>query len=386
MKDVTSTIAYIGVDDKTIDLFEGQYVVPSGVSYNSYLIQDEKYAVMDTVDARKTDEWLEKVAHSLAGHPLDYIVTLHMEPDHSGSLKALADKYPQAKLVGNAKTFAFMSQFTDLALEGRTVSVEEGDTLSLGSHTLHFVMAPMVHWPEVMVAYEESEKILFAADGFGKFGALDTKEDWDCEARRYYFNIVGKYGPQVQALLKKAAALDIEIICPLHGPVLRENIGYYLNKYDIWSKYEPEDDGVTLAYASFHGNTRKAAEKMAEILKAKGAKTVSLFDLARCDLAEALEDAFRYDKLLLAAPSYNMGVAPAMEDFLHRLKGKNYQNRRVGVIENGTWAPSAARVIGGFLDGMKDLSRCEHIVTIKSALKADNIPALEQLADELLAK
>ncbi|MCI8360751.1 MAG: FprA family A-type flavoprotein [Clostridiales bacterium] len=383
---VTDSVIYIGVDDKEIDLFESQYVVPNGVSYNSYLILDEKTAVMDTVDARGAAGWLENLTQALAGRPLDYLVVLHMEPDHSGSIKILADKYPDMKLVGNAKTFAMMGQFFDMDLDGRMVTVKEGETLCLGRHTLQFVMAPMVHWPEVMVAYEQSEKILFSADAFGKFGALDTEEDWDCEARRYYFNIVGKYGVQAQALLKKAAALDIAVICPLHGPVLKENLAHYIGKYDIWSRYEPEDDGVLIACASIHGHTMKAARRMAEILKAKGAKKVVVTDLARDDMAEAIEDAFRYDKLLLAAASYNADVFPCMETFLLHLKGKNYQKRTVGLLENGSWAPSAAKVMKGMVESMKDIRLCEKTVTVKSAMKEGDLPAMEALADELLAK
>ncbi len=383
---VTDSVIYIGVDDKEIDLFESQYVVPNGVSYNSYLILDEKTAVMDTVDARGAAGWLENLTQALAGRPLDYLVVLHMEPDHSGSIKILADKYPDMKLVGNAKTFAMMGQFFDMDLDGRMVTVKEGETLCLGRHTLQFVMAPMVHWPEVMVAYEQSEKILFSADAFGKFGALDTEEDWDCEARRYYFNIVGKYGVQAQALLKKAAALDIAVICPLHGPVLKENLAHYIGKYDIWSRYEPEDDGVLIACASIHGHTMKAARRMAEILKAKGAKKVVVTDLARDDMAEAIEDAFRYDKLLLAAASYNADVFPCMETFLLHLKGKNYQKRTVGLLENGSWAPSAAKVMKGMVESMKDIRLCEKTVTVKSAMKEGALPAMEALADELLAK
>lgn len=383
---VTDSVIYIGVDDKEIDLFESQYVVPNGVSYNSYLILDEKTAVMDTVDVRGTTDWLENLTKALDGRTLDYLVVLHMEPDHSGSIKILADKYPDMKLVGNAKTFAMMGQFFDMDLDGRMVTVKEGETLSLGRHTLQFVMAPMVHWPEVMVAYEQREKILFSADGFGKFGALDTEEDWDCEARRYYFNIVGKYGAQVQALLKKAAALDIAMICPLHGPILRDNLGHYIGKYDIWSRYEPEDDGVLIACASIHGNTMKAAKKMAEILKAKGARKVVVTDLAREDMAKAVEDAFRYDKVLLAAASYNADVFPCMETFLLHLKGKNYQKRTVGILENGSWAPSAARVMKEIVGSMKDIRLCENTVTIRSAMKDGDLPAMEALADELLAK
>ena len=381
---VTDSVVYIGVDDKTIDLFESQYVVPNGVSYNSYLIEDEKLAVMDTVDARKTAEWLDNLETALHGRTPDYLVVLHMEPDHAGSIQILAEKYPEMKLVGNAKTFTMMQQFFTMDLTDRTVTVKEGDTLSLGSRTLTFVFAPMVHWPEVMVAYDSKDKILFAADGFGKFGALDTDEDWACEARRYYFNIVGKYGAQVQALLKKASALDIQKICPLHGPVLTENLGYYLDKYNTWSSYAPEDDGVLIAYASIHGHTAEAAKKMADILKARGAKKVVLTDLARDDMSEAIEDAFRYDKLLLAAASYNADVFPCMESFLLHLKGKNYQNRTIGIMENGTWAPSAAKCMKEIVGKMKNIRLCETVVTIKSAMKEADIPKMEALAEEIL--
>lgn len=383
---VTDSVIYIGVDDKTIDLFESQYVVPNGVSYNSYLIEDEKLAVMDTVDARKTAEWLDNLETALHGRTPDYLVVLHMEPDHAGSIQILAEKYPEMKLVGNTKTFTMMQQFFTMDLTDRTVTVKEGDTLSLGSRTLTFVFAPMVHWPEVMVAYDSKDKILFAADGFGKFGALDTDEDWACEARRYYFNIVGKYGAQVQALLKKAAALDIQKICPLHGPVLTENLGYYLDKYNTWSSYAPEDDGVLIAYASIHGHTAEAAKKMADILKARGAKKVVLTDLARDDMSEAIEDAFRYDKLLLAAASYNADVFPCMENFLLHLKGKNYQNRTIGIMENGTWAPSAAKCMKEIVGKMKNIRLCETVVTIKSAMKEADIPKMEALAEEILGE
>ena len=320
MKDIviTDAIKYIGADDKDLDLFESQYVIPNGVSYNSYVILDEKVAVMDTIDQRRTDEWLANLERELDGRNVDYIVVSHLEPDHAASLQVLAEKYPEAKLIGNAKTFNMIPQFFSIDnLADRSVTVKEGDTVSLGKHTLQFFMAPMVHWPEVMVAYEQSEKILFSADGFGKFGALDVDEDWACEARRYYFNIVGKYGMQVQALLKKAAGLDIQMICPLHGPILKENLGYYIGLYDTWSKYEPEDEGIVIAYASIHGNTGKAAKKFAEILEAKGAKKVVVTDLSRDDMAEAVEDAFRYDTLVLACATYDGGLFPCMEDFLH---------------------------------------------------------------------
>ena len=382
---ISEDIVYVGVDDKEIDLFESQYVVPNGVSYNSYLILDDQIALMDTVDARKTTEWLERVKQELKGKTPAYLILSHLEPDHSGSVEAVAKAYPDMKLVGNAKTFAMLPQFIDLDTTDRQVVVKEGDTLSLGKHTLHFVMAPMVHWPEVMVEYEETEKVLFSADAFGKFGALDTEEDWACEARRYYFNIVGKYGGPVTTLLKKAAALDIQTICPLHGPVLKEKLEYYIGKYQTWSSYEPEDDGVLVAYASIHGNTKKAAEKMKEILEDKGAKKVAITDLSRDDMAEAIEDAFRYDKLVLAAASYDASVFPCMETFLNKLTNKNYQNRKIAIIENGSWAPTAARVMKSYVEKMKKITLCEKTVTIKSTMKDTDVTAMEELADELLA-
>ena len=388
MKDtrITDSILYVGADDKDLDLFESQYIIPNGVSYNSYVIMDEKIAVMDTVDARRADEWLSNLDKVLAGKTPDYLVVSHMEPDHAANIEKLAEKYPEMKVVGNAKTFPMIAQFFGMDLSERSVIVKEGDTLNLGKHELQFFMAPMVHWPEVMVAYEKTEKILFSADGFGKFGALDAEEDWACEARRYYFNIVGKYGVQVQALLKKAATLDIAMICPLHGPILKEDLGYYIGKYNTWSSYEPEDDGVLIAYASIHGNTRKAAEKMKEILEAKGAAKVAITDLSRDDMAEAVEDAFRYDKVVLAAATYDGGVFPCMEDFLHHLKSKNYQKRKIALIENGSWGPMAAKVMKQILEEMKELTLCEKTVTIKSVMKEENIVQMEELAAELLAK
>lgn len=388
MKDITVTdhILYIGADDRDLDLFESQYRIPNGVSYNSYVILDEKIAVMDTVDARRCEAWLANLDQALDGKKPDYLVVSHMEPDHAANIRILAEKFPEMKIVGNAKTFPMIGQFFEMDLSQRSVIVKEGDTLSLGTHELQFFMAPMVHWPEVMVSYEKTEKVLFSADGFGKFGALDAEEDWTCEARRYYFNIVGKYGVQVQALLKKAVALDIAVICPLHGPVLKENLGYYMEKYNIWSSYEPEDDGVLVAYASIHGNTRKAAEKMKEILEAKGAKKVAITDLSRDDMAEAVEDAFRYDKVVLAAATYDGGVFPCMEDFLHHLKSKNYQKRKIALIENGSWGPMAAKTMKGILEEMKDIAICAKTVTIRSAMKQENIPMMEALAEELLEK
>ena len=381
---VSDAVKYIGVDDKTIDLFESQYVVPNGVSYNSYVIMDEKIAVMDTVDKRGTDEWLAKLERELGDRTPDYLVVQHMEPDHAGSVKILADKYPSMQLVANAKTFTMMEQFFDMDLTDRKVVVKEMDTLSLGAHTLTFVMAPLVHWPEVMVSYESTEKILFAADGFGKFGALDADEDWTCEARRYFINIVGKYGAQVQALLKKAATLDIAMICPLHGPILKENLGYYIEKYDTWSSYRPEDKGILVAYASIHGNTRAAVEEFAAMLEAKGAEKVVVTDLARDDMAEAIEDAYRYDRLVVACPTYDGSVFPCMEDFLYHLKIKNFQNRKVGIIENGSWAPQSGKLMTAYFEGMKDITLVGEKVTIKSSLKEDSRKALEALADAMV--
>ena len=385
MKDtkITDSILYVGVDDKDLDLFESQYVVPNGVSYNSYVILDEKVTLMDTVDQRATKEWLENLDAVLEGRTIDYLVVSHMEPDHAANAKTLIDKFPNMKIVGNAKTFAMMSQFFDVDLTGRSVVVKEGDTLNLGAHTLQFIMAPMVHWPEVMVTYEQSEKILFSADGFGKFGALDVEESWACEARRYYFNIVGKYGAQVQALLKKAATLDIKMICPLHGPILKENLAFYIDKYNTWSSYEPEDEGVFVAYASIHGNTAEAAKEFVEMLRKNGAEKVVIADLSREDMAEAVEDAFRYSKLVVAAASYDAGVFPCMEDFLHHLKAKNYQKRTVGIIENGSWAPSAAKQMKAILEGMKNITICEPVVTIKSTLNETSRKAMGELAKEL---
>ena len=386
MKDITITdsILYVGVDDKTLDLFESQYIIPNGVSYNSYVIMDEKITIMDTVDARKTEEWLQNVEQVLDGKTPAYLVVSHMEPDHASNIQILMDKYPEMQVVGNAKTFAMIPQFFDVDLTGRTVPVKEGDTLSLGTHTLQFFMAPMVHWPEVMVAYEQKEKVLFSADGFGKFGALDVDEAWTCEARRYYFNIVGKYGAQVQALLKKAATLDIQMICPLHGPILKEDLGYYIGKYDIWSKYEPEDEGVFIAYASIHGNTAKAAKKLAEMLEEKGAKRVAIADLSRDDMAEAVEDAFRHDKLVVASSTYDGGLFPCMEDFLLHLKAKNFQKRTMALMENGSWAPMAAKKMTAILETMKDITICEPVVTIKSTMSEDNLKTMEELAEKLI--
>ena len=379
---ISESVKYIGVDDTTIDLFESQYVVPEGVSYNSYVILDEKIAIMDTVDKRGMKEWEDNLLKTLDGKKADYVIVQHMEPDHAGSLARLLELFPDITVVGNAKTFVMINQFFENINIKDSLTVKEGDTLNLGSHTLTFVMAP---WPEVMVTYESSEKILFSADGFGKFGALSLteNEDWACEARRYYFNIVGKYGAPVQTLLKKASALDIKTICPLHGPVLSDNLGYYLDLYNTWSSYQPESKGIFIAYASIHGNTAVAANRFADILRDKGVENVVVTDLSRCDIAEAVEDAFRYDRMVLAAASYDAGVFPIMQDFLHHLQSKAYQNRTIGLIENGSWAPTAAKTMRSILDTMKNITIVEPVVTIKSALKENDIPALEELADAL---
>ena len=382
---ISDKIKYIGVDDTTLDLFESQYAVPDGVSYNSYVILDDKTAIMDTVDKRGMKDWENNLLNALDGRNADYVIIQHMEPDHAGSLARLIELFPEITVVGNAKTFVMINQFFENINIKNSLTVKEGDTLNLGSHTLTFVMAPMVHWPEVMVTYESSEKVLFSADGFGKFGALSLTEnaDWACEARRYYFNIVGKYGAPVQTLLKKASALDIKTICPLHGPVLSDNLGYYLDLYNTWSSYQPECKGVFIAYASIHGNTAYAAEQFAEMLRNKGVDNVVITDLSRCDIAEAVEDAFRYDRMVLAAASYDAGVFPIMQDFLHHLQAKAFQNRTVGLIENGSWAPTAAKTMRNILETMKNITIVEPVVTIKSVLKETDIPALDQLADAL---
>ena len=382
---VTENIKYIGVDDVTLDLFESQYVIPEGVSYNSYVILDEKIAVMDTVDKRGMEEWEARLLEELDGRKVDYLVIHHLEPDHAGSIARLVELFPEVTLVGNAKTFAMLPQFFELAPEVKKLEVKEGDSLSLGTHTLSFYMAPMVHWPEVMVSYESSEKVLFSADGFGKFGALEKTEgeDWACEARRYYFNIVGKYGAPVQGLLKKAAGLDIACICPLHGPVLKENLGYYIGLYDTWSSYKPESEGVLIAYASTHGNTAKAAEMLGEMLRERGVQKVVVSDLAREDMAEVIEDAFRYDRMVVAAASYDGGVFPCMQDFLHHLQSKAYQNRKVAIVENGSWGPTAARTMKAILETMKNLELVEPQVTIRSTVKEADIENLKALADAL---
>ncbi len=383
---ISDSIKYIGVDDRDLDLFESQYVVPDGVSYNSYLILDEKTVLMDTVDARGMQQWEQNLKEALGDRKLDYLVISHLEPDHAGSIGRLLELYPDIVLVGNAKTFQMLPQFFDIQLDDRSIEVKEGDTLSLGTHTLHFYMAQMVHWPEVMVTYESSEKVLFSADGFGKFGAMDAEDDegWACEARRYYFNIVGRYGASVQALLKKAAKLDIAVICPLHGPVLNENLDYYIGLYDTWSSYKPENSGVLIAYASIHGNTAKAARKLGEMLREKGVEKVVVSDLAREDMAEVIEDAFRYDRMVLAAASYDGGVFPCMHDFLSHLQSKAYQKRTVGILENGSWGPTAARTMKSMLETMKNVSLAEPVVTIKSTLKEENMADLEALADAIV--
>ena len=384
---ISDSVKYIGVDDHDIDLFESQYIVPNGVSYNSYVILDEKIAVMDTADKRVTEQWFANLAKELGDRKPDYLIVSHMEPDHASNIQKFIETYPDAKIVGNAKTFTMIPQFFEVNLDDdHKVVVKEGDELSLGEHTLVFVMAPMVHWPEVMVEYEKKEKILFSADGFGKFGALDNDEDWACEARRYYFNIVGKYGAQVQALLKKAATLDIEMICPLHGPILKENLGYYIDKYNTWSSYEPEDKGILVAYASIHGNTAEAAEKFAEMLRESCTDKVTVTDLSRDDMAEAVEDAFRYDRLVLACATYDGGIFPCMEDFLHHLKAKNYQKRTVGLIENGSWAPMAAKQMRAILETMKNITVLDDVVSIKSVMKDENIEQMNKLRDSLIGK
>lgn len=386
IKNITEKILYIGVDHTDIDLFESQYVVPNGVSYNSYLILDDKVAIMDTVDPRKGDEWFENLRIALAGREPDYLVVQHLEPDHAGNIAKAMELYPKMQVVASEKALKMLPQFfANTQFEGRAIGVKEGDTLSLGGRTLHFVMAPMVHWPEVMVSYDSTDKVLFSADGFGKFGALCHDEEWADEARRYYFNICGKYGAPVQALLKKAATLDIAVICPLHGPVLTENLGYYIGLYDKWSRYEPESEGVVVAYASIHGNTGEVARKFADILRAKGAEEVKVIDLARDDMSEAVEAAFMYRRMVVAAASYDGDVFPPMHDFLHHLAIKNFCKRRIGIIENGSWAPSAGKAMRAIIDRFKDVVVVEPQVTITSCLKPEDLEALERLADNVLA-
>lgn len=383
---ITDSVYYVGVNDRDLDLFEGQYIIPNGVSYNSYVIMDEKIAIMDMVDKRKAEDWFTNLEEVLGDRTPEYLIISHMEPDHSANLAEVLEKYPDIRIVSNAKLFGMLPQFFDVDIADRSVVVKEGDTLELGSHTLNFIMAPMVHWPEVMVTYESQDKILFSADGFGKFGALDADEDWACEARRYYFNIVGKYGMPVQTLLKKTAALDIKIICPLHGPVLSENLDYYIGKYNTWSSYEPEDKGVFIAYSSLHGNTAAAAKELAARLEEKGVEKVAISDLAREDMAECIEDAFRYDRLVVASPTYDGSIMPVMEDFIYHLKIKAYQKRTVAIIENGSWAPMAGKLMRQQFEAMKDITVLDNMVTIRSTVKASDIDNLEKLAEELAEK
>ncbi len=380
---ITNDVKYVGVNDHDVDLFEGQYIVPNGMAYNSYVIMDEKIAVMDSVDARFGEEWIKNIEAVTEGRTPDYLVVQHMEPDHSANIKLFIEKYPEATVVGNAKTFGMMNQFYQIGDEVKKQVVTDKEVLSLGKHELTFVFAPMVHWPEVMVTYDSTDKILFSADGFGKFGALDADEDWACEARRYYFGIVGKYGMQVQMLLKKAADLDIQIICPLHGPVLTEDLGYYIDKYNTWSSYEPETEGVFIAYVSVYGNTKKAAELLKAKLEEKGVERVVIADLAREDMAECVEDAFRHDRLVLASTTYNNDIFPFMKTFVNDLLERGYQKRKIGIIENGTWAPAAARVIKGMFEKSKELTICEEVVTIKSAMTDDTVASIDRLAEEL---
>ena len=381
---ISKDIAYIGASDMKIKLFEGQYILEKGMSYNSYLIKDEKNVILDTIDEKLTDIWLENIEKNLGSEGLDYLIISHMEPDHSYNIEVLAKKYPNMKLVGNQMTFNILSNFFNIDLTERKIVVKEGDILDIGKHKLQFFMAPMVHWPEVMVTYEQTEKIVFSADGFGKFGAIEIEDEWDCEARRYYFGIVGKYGVQVQTLLKKLSTLDVKMICPLHGPILKENLEYYINKYNIWSSYEPEKEGVYIACSSIYGNTLKVVNKIADILKQKGIENVVIGDLTKEDWAEAVEDAFKYSKLIVASSSYNAGLFPPMEHFLNALKERNYQKRKIGIIENGSWAPSAGKCIKNILNEMKDLEVIDKIVTIKSRMKENNISELEKLAENIL--
>lgn len=382
--EISDSIRYIGANDDELKIFENQYNLPNGMAYNSYLIKDEKVVVMDTIDRRKTDAWLQNLENELQGRNIDYLVISHLEPDHAGSIKIFLDKYPNTILVGNAKTFEMLPQFFDINPDIKKMTVKEGDTLNIGKHTLQFIMAPMVHWPEVMVTYEQTEKVLFSADAFGKFGIIDDDDDWACEARRYYFGIVGKFGASVQVLLNKAKNLDIKTICPLHGPVLTENLEYYINKYDTWSSYKPEDEGVLIACASIYGHTMEVAKKLEEMLKEKGVEKVVLTDLANDDIDEAVEDAFRYSKVVLAASSYNARVFPPMEHFLTKLRDRNYQNRKIGIIENGSWAPSAGKCMEAILSEMKNIEIIEPMVTIKSAMKENNIEEMKQLISKIL--
>lgn len=386
MKDtyISDSVLYIGVTDKTLDLFESQYQVPNGVTYNSYVIMDERIAVMDTVDGRATEQWFANLEQALAGESADYLIVSHMEPDHAANIKRFAERFPEAKIVGNAKTFAMIGQFFDLDLTDRKVEVKEGSTLELGAHTLQFFMAPMVHWPEVMVTYEQKEKILFSADGFGRFGTMDSEENWEDEAARYYLNIVGKYGIQVQGLLKKASALDIAAICPLHGPILKDNLSFYLEKYQTWSTYQPEQKGVLVAYASVHGNTAHAAGLLAEMLRRKGEEHVEVMDLARTDMSVAVRKAFFYDRMVVAAATYDGGLFPCMEEFLLHIKSKGFQKRTVGIMENGSWAPMAGKTMRAILETMKQIVIAEPAVTIKSAVHEDTKQQMEMLAEALV--
>ena len=384
VKKITDSVVYIGCDDADLDLFESQFVVPNGMAYNSYAIMDEKVCIMDTVDKRAADSWVANVGEALGDRKPDFLVISHMEPDHTGSIQTLAEMFPDMKIVGNAKTFMFYDQFFAFDISDRKIVVKEGDALELGANTLRFTMAPMVHWPEVMMSYLSGDKVFFSADAFGKFGTLDTDEDWACEARRYYFNIVGKYGSQVQAVVKKLDTMDVNVICPLHGPILSDNLSYYVDKYRVWSSFEPEDKGIFIAYASIHGNTAAAAMQLKALLESKGAPKVSIADLSRDDVAEAVEDAFRYDRMVLACSTYNMGIFPPMERFLNQLKAKDYQSRTVGLMENGTWAPAAARLMKAQLEGMKNVRVVEPVVSIKSSLKGETPEAMVKLADELL--
>lgn len=380
---ISEDIIYIGVNDRESDLFEGQYIIPNGIAYNSYLIKDEKIAVFDTVDKKFTNEWLKNLEKALEGKTPDYLIIQHMEPDHSANIKAFCEKYPETVIVGNQKTFSMIEAFFGKNIYKNNLILADGETLTLGKHTLKFIFAPMVHWPEVMVTYDEKDKALFSADSFGKFGTLDTDEDWACEARRYYFGIVGKYGVQVQALLNKIKTLDIEKICPLHGPVLQENLEYYLNLYDTWSSYKPESEGVCIAYTSVYGNTKQAVEILAQKLKENGCKKVAVNDLARCDMAEAIEDAFRYEKLVLATTTYNGDIFPFMKQFIDGLTERNYQNRTVAFIENGSWGPIATKKMKAMLEKSKNLNYCENEITIRSALTEQNKEEITSLAKEL---
>ena len=383
MEKVTERVHYVGVDDKTLDLFESQYVLPNGISYNSYIIHDEKTVIMDAVDKRMVKEWLENVKKDLDGREPDYLVVSHLEPDHSGGIEALIDMYPNMKIIVSQVAGNMIPQFIHRDLKDKLVIVKEGEVIDLGNHKLQFFMAPMVHWPEVMVTYEQTEKILFSADGFGKFGTLDVKDDWDCEARRYYFNIVGRFGAQVQALLKKASNLDIKMICSLHGPILKENLEYYINKYDIWSSYKPEDSGILIAYNSIHGNTEEAVLKLAQMLKENGEEKVVVSNLAREDMAEVLEDAFRYDRMILASPTYDMSLFPDTEKFLRRLKHKNYQNRKVAIIQNGSWAPASGKLMKDLFSEMKNIEIVEPIVTIKTRMTEETEKQMEELVKNI---